>query len=284
MGEAWTLPDTLPSLREVIEIHGLRADKALGQNFLLDQNVTDKIVRFVGDLAAVNAVEIGPGPGGLTRSLLHAGARSIHAIEFDPRAVAALQSLVEASQGRLSVVHADALESDVAALVPAPRVIVANLPYNIATPLLTGWLERWAVDAGFVDAMLLMFQKEVGDRITAQVGSKAYGRLSVLCQALCSVRQVYVLPPSAFTPPPKIYSSVVQFKPINHELCSTSITELEGITRAAFGQRRKMIRSSLKDYAAALEALGFDPTLRAENLSVDDYVALALHCAKQKSA
>jgi 16S rRNA (adenine1518-N6/adenine1519-N6)-dimethyltransferase len=275
MADAFSLPDDLPPLREVIEAHGLRADKALGQNFLLDQNVTDKIARFAGDLAGINVVEIGPGPGGLTRSLLQAGAKSVSAVEFDSRAVGALQALVEAADGRLRVVEADALSVDMATLAEAPRVIVANLPYNIATPLLTGWLGRWAVDPDFLQGMLLMFQKEVAGRITAQVGTKAYGRLTVLCQALCAVRQVYVLPPSAFTPPPKIYSSVVQFRPIKHMLCNDSLSALEALTKAAFGQRRKMIRSSLKDYMGAVEALGFDPTLRAENLSVDDFVALA---------
>jgi 16S rRNA (adenine1518-N6/adenine1519-N6)-dimethyltransferase len=267
--------ETLPSLKEVIAAHDLRADKTLGQNFLLDQNITDKIVRFAGDLSALNIVEIGPGPGGLTRSLLRANAARVVAIEFDPRAVNALQSLSQAAQERLNIIQADALTVDVLQLAPSPRGIIANLPYNIATPLLTGWLEAIARDPSAIDVMVLMFQKEVADRITAQAGSKAYGRLSVLCQWICHVRQVYVLPPSAFTPPPKIKSAVVHFKPIGNAIDMTLFHALEAVTKAAFGQRRKMIRSSLKDYMSAIEALGLDPTARAETLQVKDFVAIA---------
>jgi len=269
----------LPPLREVINAHGLIADKKFGQNFLFDSNITDKITRHAGlscgGLADKNVIEIGPGPGGLTRSLLRAGAKSVTAVEFDPRAVGALQDLKAVSDGRLDVVEGDALETDLMALVPAPRVIVANLPYNIATPLLIGWLKQLRDDAGAYDAFILMFQKEVAQRIVSDVGHKAYGRLSVIANWLCDTKKLFDLSPSAFTPPPKVTSSVVQFVPKALGEDAPRFEYLEALTAAAFGQRRKMIRSSLKDYADAVEACGLNTELRAEALSGNDYIKLA---------
>ncbi len=267
--------EALPPLREVIAQHGLRAEKALGQNFLFDQNITNKIVRQAGDLCGKTVIEIGPGPGGLTRSLLLSDAKKVIALEFDLRAVAALSGLVEAAQGRLQVVHADALATDLTALCAGPRVIVANLPYNIATPLLTGWLAQIRGDSGVYDEMILMFQKEVAQRIVAPVGGKSYGRLSVISQWLCEVRRCFDLPPSAFTPPPKVKSSVVRFVPKALAADAPEFSAVEAVSAAAFGQRRKMIRSSLGDYADAVAALGLDPTGRAETLSPVDFIQLA---------
>ncbi len=268
--------DALPPLREVIAAHELRATKALGQNFLLDRNITDKIARQAGDMSGHSVIEIGPGPGGLTRSLLRAGAARVVAIEFDGRAIEALQSLVEAAQGRLTLVHGDALTADIAALVPqGPRMIIANLPYNIATPLVIGWLQRLRADPAFVDLMLLMFQREVADRITAPVGGKAYGRLGVVAQWLCAVKRAYDLPPSAFTPPPKVSSAVVSFKPQHFNAPQPAFESLEKITACAFGQRRKMLRSALGGYAGLLEVAHIAGDLRAEQLPVADFIKLA---------
>ena len=267
--------ETLPPLREIIAAHDLRAEKSLGQNFLLDQNITDKIARSAGDLSGHTVFEIGPGPGGLTRSLLRTPAAKIIAIEFDPRAIAALQSLKEAAGGRLELIHGDALNTNLTALAPGPRAIVANLPYNIATPLLIGWLRQIRQDPAAFASMTLMFQKEVGDRITAPPGGKAYGRLGVVTGWLCAARSVYELPPSAFTPPPKVKSSVVHFTPKALPADAPAFEAVEAVTAAAFNQRRKMIRSSLKAYLPAIEALGLDPTKRAEELSIEDFIALA---------
>lgn len=267
--------ESLPPLREIIAAHNLRAEKKLGQNFLLDLNLTDKIVRGAGGLSGMNVIEIGPGPGGLTRSLLKTEAVSVTALEFDPRAIEALQSLQAAANGRLTLMQQDALTADLTALVPAPRAIVANLPYNIATPLLIGWLAQIRNDAGAYNSMTLMFQKEVAERITARPGTKAYGRLSILAGWLCETKKVMDLPPGAFTPPPKISSSVVRFIPRPPEADAPPFKAIETLTAAAFGQRRKMLRSSLKDYAAALEACHIDPTMRAEELSIADFISLA---------
>lgn len=267
--------DSLPPLREVIARHNLRAEKALGQNFLLDQNITDKIVRHCGDLAGKTVIEIGPGPGGLTRSLLRSDAHKVIAVEYDPRAVGALEDLKSVSGGRLDIVPADALKTDLTDLCLAPRVIVANLPYNIATPLLTGWLAQIHRDKDVYDEMILMFQKEVGERICAKPGSKAYGRLSVISQWLCDVKSLFDLPPAAFTPPPKVKSCVVRFVPKTLCAGAPDFSAVEAVSAAAFGQRRKMIRSSLKDYGPRIAALGLDPELRAENLRVEDFIALA---------
>jgi 16S rRNA (adenine1518-N6/adenine1519-N6)-dimethyltransferase len=270
-----SLLENLPPLRDVIAAHSLRAEKALGQNFLLDQNLTDKIARQVDAIANKNVIEIGPGPGGLTRSLLRAGAKSVTAIEFDPRAVAALQDLSGRAQGRLRVIHADALQTNVLDMCEGPRVIVANLPYNIATPLLTGWLAQIRRSAGAYDEMILMFQKEVAERIVAAPSTKAYGRISILAQWLCETKKLFDLPPSAFTPPPKVTSSVVRFRPRALEADAPPIEAVEALTAAAFGQRRKMIRSSLKAYLPQIEALGLDSSARAENLPPSTFIALA---------
>ncbi len=278
-----TVPDRLeglPPLRDVIAAHELRAHKALGQNFLLDQNITDKIVTLANVPDQAHIFEIGPGPGGLTRSLLRGSPHHVTAIEFDARAVAALQDLKAASAGRLEIIHGDALDIDLMALSPAPRAIIANLPYNVATPLLIGWLAQIRRDQQAFSSMTLMFQKEVAQRIAAKPGSKAYGRLSVLAQWLCEVRSLYDLPPSAFTPPPKVKSSVVRFVPKQLPQNAPPFESVEALTAAAFGQRRKMIRSSLKEYAHLFPALNLDETVRAENLSVADYTALAQAATK----
>lgn len=233
-------PDLLPPLRDVIARYDLRAEKKLGQNFLLDPNITDKIARLTGDLKGTTVFEIGPGPGGLTRSLLKAGAGKVIAIEFDERAVAALSELQDAAGDRLQIIQGDALQTDLCALAPDGGAhIVANLPYNIATPLLVGWLRQIHDDPGCFAGMTLMFQKEVAQRIAAAQGTKAYGRLSVLSQWLCSVRKLYDLPPSAFTPPPKVSSSVVHFRPRKADDDAPAFATVEKLTADAFGQRRK---------------------------------------------
>lgn len=269
-------PDSLPPLREVIARYDLRAEKKLGQNFLLDTNITDKIARQCGDLTGRTVFEIGPGPGGLTRSLLKAGAGKVIAIEFDARAVEALSGLKEAAGARLEILQADALQTDLCALSPEGQAhIVANLPYNIATPLLVGWLRQIRRNPDCFAGMTLMFQKEVAQRITALPATKAYGRLSVLSQWLCDVRKMYDLPPSAFTPPPKVSSSIVRFTPKQAACDAPAFATLEKLTAAAFGQRRKMLRSSLKDYGVYLDRLGVDPSLRAEVLPPEKYIELA---------
>lgn len=269
--------DSLPPLRDIIRMHDLRAEKKLGQNFLLDLNLTSKIARGAGDLAGASVFEIGPGPGGLTRGILSSGADHLTAIEYDPRAVVALQSLKEAAGGRLSIVQDDALRVDVLAMAQGrPAVIVANLPYNIATPLLTGWLDQIYHHPGAIRSMTLMFQKEVAQRIVAAPHTKEYGRLSILSQWLCDTRVLFDIPASAFTPPPKVTSTVVHFIPKALDKKVPRFSSIEKITAAAFGQRRKMIRGSLKDYMPVIEALGIDPTLRAENLSVDNFIKIAL--------
>lgn len=268
----------LPPLREVINTHNLRAEKSLGQNFLLDSNITDKILTFARDYLkpATTVFEIGPGPGGLTRSILKAHSGPVKAIEFDPRAIEALQGLKNAAQqNRFELIHGDALRVDISALSAAPRAVIANLPYNIATPLLINWLSLIAQNQGQIDVMALMFQKEVAERISAAPHSKAYGRLSVISQWLCHTQGVYDLPPSAFTPPPKVTSSIVRFIPKMLEGVQPKFKTVEMVTAAAFNQRRKMIRSSLKDYLHAIEQCGLDASLRAENLSVENFIALA---------
>jgi 16S rRNA (adenine1518-N6/adenine1519-N6)-dimethyltransferase len=263
----------LPPLRETIAAAGLSARKSLGQNFLLDLNLTRRIARSAGDLATGTTIEIGPGPGGLTRALLIEGAAHVVAIERDERAIDALAPLVEASRGRLEIVCADALTIDPATLGPAPRRIVANLPYNIGTRLLLDWLEF----PERFESLTLMFQKEVADRLVAPVGSEAFGRLSVLVQWLCRVRPLLELPPSAFTPPPKVKSTVVQLVPRATPLVSADRAALEKVTAAAFGQRRKMLRQSLKPLGGdvLLERAGIAPTERPERLSIEDFCRIA---------
>ncbi|MGE3770726.1 MAG: 16S rRNA (adenine(1518)-N(6)/adenine(1519)-N(6))-dimethyltransferase RsmA [Bdellovibrionales bacterium] len=263
---------SLPPLRAVITQYELAAKKSLGQNFLLDLNVTDKIARAAGDLTDKTVIEIGPGPGGLTRALLANGARQVVAIERDRRCVAALQDLVRASDGRLRIIEDDAQKVDVEKLGPAPRVVVANLPYNIGTDLLIGWLLNGAA----YHSLTLMFQKEVASRLVAQVNTEDYGRLSVLAQVASTPKIMMTLPPNAFTPPPKVHSAVVRLVP---KPPAASLDMLGRVTAAAFGQRRKMIRSSLGSLFTEqqLAALGLNPEARAETLAVEDYVRLANH-------
>jgi len=265
----------LPPLRETIAANGLDARKRLGQHFLLDLNLTRRIARAAAPLGEGTVIEVGPGPGGLTRALLLEGAARVIAIEVDRRAIAALQELQEAAAGRLDLLTADALEVDLAGLGPPPRRIVANLPYNVSTALLVRWLHQ----AGQVADMVLMFQKEVADRLAAVPRSKDYGRLSVLAQHVCAVQRLFDVAPSAFVPPPKVTSSVVRLtpRPAGDRLADLAV--LERVTAAAFGQRRKMLRRSLAglfaDPAAVLTGLGLQPTARAEELGVADFVRLA---------
>ena len=268
-------PPDLPPLGDVIRRFDLGARKSLGQHFLLDLNLCRRIARTAGDWAGdwgdVTVIEIGPGPGGLTRALLESGARKVLAVEKDSRCVAALRELSAAYPGRLEVIEADALGTDVQALTSPPRRVVANLPYNIATPLLLGWLRR-ITD---FDGLTLMFQKEVTGRLVAQPGGKAYGRLSVITQWLAEVRHEFNVSKQAFTPRPKVASSVVSVIPRPAPLALADWQALETVTAAAFGQRRKMLRSSLKPLGLDLGALGIEPTVRAEDLSVEEFCAIA---------
>ena len=271
--------DTLPPLREVIARHGLAARKALGQNFLFDLNLTRRIARAAGPLEGVTVIEIGPGPGGLTRALLMEGATRIIAIERDDRALAALAEISAAYPGKLTVIAGDALETDYRKLAGGtPTRIVANLPYNIATPLLVGWLggADWPP---FYESLTLMFQKEVAERIVAKPGGKDFGRLSVLCQYRASAKKLFDVNRSAFTPPPKVTSSIVQLIPRPKPEPECRLDLLERVTAAAFGQRRKMLRASLRSLLpepeALLNALGIDPELRAEQLPVEAFARLA---------
>ncbi|MDP2206116.1 MAG: 16S rRNA (adenine(1518)-N(6)/adenine(1519)-N(6))-dimethyltransferase RsmA [Alphaproteobacteria bacterium] len=267
--------DALPPLRDTIARHGLNAKKNLGQNFLLDLNLTARIARGAGDLSGVNVIEIGPGPGGLTRPLVQSGAAHIYAIERDDRCVAALQELVAAANGRLTILPEDALKVDYAALCPAPRALVANLPYNIATVLLLDWLRH----AEKFKSMTLMFQKEVAERIVAAPRTKDYGRLSVMTQWLCHAHKLFDIPPAAFTPPPKVTSSVVHIVPKEGRADTVPLKTMERLTAAAFGQRRKMLRQSLKslgiDETALLETAGIAGTARAEEIDIAGFVRMA---------
>ena len=277
MGDAATEAG-LPPLRDIIRRHRLSARRGLGQNFLLDINLTRRIARAAGDLAKATVIEIGPGPGGLTRALLAEGARRVIAIERDERCVEALAELADAFPGRLEIVAADALEFDIAGLAAAaarPVRIVANLPYNIATPLLMGWLKRIEL----YDNLTLMFQKEVAERLAAAPGSAAYGRPTIITQWLCTVRRLFDVAPRAFVPAPKVTSTVVQFTPRPAPLAVAKTATLERVTAAAFGQRRKMLRSALKTLTAdplrLLDAAGVSPTARAEELEIEAFCALA---------
>jgi len=279
---------TLPPLREVIDRHGLLAKRSLGQNFLLDLNLTGRIARAGGMFSGVNVIEVGPGPGGLTRGLLDTDAKSIHAIERDDRCVAALQELVEAADGRI-ILHADdALKMDYGVICPPPRAIVANLPYNIATTLLIGWLKQLTL----FQSLTLMFQKEVADRITAETRTKDYGRLSVLVQWLAHAEKKFDIPPEAFTPPPKVTSSVVHIVP-KPRTDTVRIDTMERLTAAAFGQRRKMLRQSLKSLGSSypgflpepfLEKAGVPATARAEEIDIPGFIRMAKILQDMKKA
>ena len=275
--------DALPPLRDVIANHELKARKSLGQNFLLDLNLTAKIARQVGDLANFDVLEIGPGPGGLTRGLLAEGARRVVAVEKDRRCIPALEDIAAHHPERLQVLEGDALDIDPTLHLTAPIRIAANLPYNIGTELLVRWLTppRWPP---FWQSLTLMFQREVAERITAQPGSKAYGRLAILAQWRCTADIVLSLPPEAFTPPPKVSSAVVHLVALKEPKFPADAKTLERVVATAFNQRRKMLRSALKplgsDIEDRLRAAGIAPTDRAENIPLEGFCALARALAR----
>ncbi|MEX5729186.1 16S rRNA (adenine1518-N6/adenine1519-N6)-dimethyltransferase [Rhodovulum iodosum] len=275
--------DDLPPLRAVIAAHGLQARKALGQNFLLDLNLTAKIARVAGDLAGADVLEVGPGPGGLTRGLLSEGARRVVAVEKDARCLPALAEIAAAYPGRLSVLEGDALRVDVAAHLAPPVKVVANLPYNVGTELLVRWLtpEIWPP---FWESLTLMFQREVAERIVAAPGGKAYGRLAVLAQWRCEARIAMRLPAEAFLPPPKVSSAVVHLRALPAPRFPADPEVLQRVVAAGFNQRRKMLRASLKGLAPDIEdrlrAAGLSPTDRAEQVPVEGFCALAREVAR----
>lgn len=271
-------------MREVIARHGIVARQGLGQNFLFDLNLTGRIARAAEPFGDATIIEIGPGPGGLTRALLTAGARRVIAIERDARCLAALGELAAAYPERLQLIAADALTVDPAEVGDPPRKIVANLPYNIATALLLGWLDR----IGEYESLTLMFQREVAERLTAAPRSKAYGRLSVLVQWLADTQILFDVPARAFVPPPKVMSSVVRILPRAEPLAAAQKSTLERVTAAAFGQRRKMLRTSLKPLGVPIGALvqraGVAPTARAEELTIAEFCRLARAVEEYESA
>ncbi|WP_439122421.1 16S rRNA (adenine(1518)-N(6)/adenine(1519)-N(6))-dimethyltransferase RsmA [Marivita sp.] len=274
--------DSLPPLRDVIATHGLSAKKALGQNFLLDLNLTAKIARQAGDLTGMDVLEVGPGPGGLTRGLLAEGARKVLAVEKDPRCLPALAEIAEAYPGRLEVVGGDALEVNALERLTPPIAICANLPYNVGTELLVRWLTpaEWPP---VWTSLTLMFQKEVAQRIVAKPGDKAYGRLAVFAQWRCDAHIAMHLPPEAFSPPPKVSSAVVHLRALPAPRFEADAKVLERVVAAGFNQRRKMLRASLKglspDIEDHLNAVGIPPTERAERVSVEAFCALARRLA-----
>ena len=275
--------DDLPPLRDIIVNHGLDAKKSLGQNFLLDLNLTSKIARLAGDISGHDVLEVGPGPGGLTRGLLAAGARRVVALEKDPRCMPALAQISAAYPGRLDVFNADALEFDMRGQLTGPVRVVANLPYNVGTELLVRWLtpKDWPP---FWSSLTLMFQKEVAERIIAKPGTKAYGRLGILAQWKSTPSVVMELPPEAFTPPPKVHSAVVHLEALATPRFPAPAGLLSSTVAMAFNQRRKMLRSSLKsaapDIETALRDAGLEPTARAEEISLEGFCALARRLAK----
>ncbi len=263
--------DGLEPLRDIIASHDLRAQKSLGQNFLMDLNLTYRIAKSEGDLSNTTVIEIGPGPGGLTRAILKAGAKRVIAIERDPRCFKALQYIEDAYPGRFDRIEGDALDIECATLGEKPRRIIANLPYNVATPLLIGWLKTISA----FDGLTLMFQKEVADRLVAERGTKAYGRLSVMTQWLCDTKRELNVDRKAFTPAPKVMSTVVTLTPRPEPLAPAAWADMERVVQMAFGQRRKMLRQSLKPLGLDLAALGIAETARAEELSVEDFATIA---------
>lgn len=277
--------DALPPIKEILNQHDIRADKKFGQNFLLDINLTKKIVRLAGDIENHHIIEVGPGPGGLTRALLASNAAAVTAIEMDPRFIDLLSPLDDMCEKPFRLIQEDALEIDITDISKTPRSIIANLPYNVATPLLIGWLKQ----ADKIASMALMFQKEVGERIVASQGDKAYGRLGILANYLCHVKKLITLPPGAFTPPPKVHSAVIQLIPRDDVKDRLALVpSLEHVTGLAFNQRRKMIRSSLKplltQYPSLLSDLGINETKRAEELSLDQFIALAKYIDDRKKS
>jgi 16S rRNA (adenine1518-N6/adenine1519-N6)-dimethyltransferase len=271
-----------PPLRDVIARHGLDARKSLGQHFLLDENLCAKIARNAGDLTGRHIIEVGPGPGGLTRALLATPAASVTAVEIDPRAVGAITELQADHAGRLHLIQADALSLDLATLTPAPRQIVANLPYNVGSPLLVRWLHQ----AAQWERLTLMFQQEVAERIAAPPGSPGYGRLSVLAQLTCQAHILMRIPPAAFTPPPAVHSAVIALIPHNQQPTPELLAAVERVTAAAFGQRRKMLRGSLKGLGGEtlLKSANIDPSRRAETLSITEFTVLAETCLRRPGA
>jgi 16S rRNA (adenine1518-N6/adenine1519-N6)-dimethyltransferase len=270
--------DNLPPLKDIISKYEIRAKKSLGQNFLLDLNLTSKIARYAGNLKQSDVLEIGPGPGGLTRSLLNEGARQVVSIEKDNRCIAALEEIQSLFPGRLRLLQGDALSMNVTQYLSDPIKIIANLPYNIGTELLVRWLnsKNWP---SFWQSMTLMFQKEVANRIVARPGSKAYGRLSVMSQWRCNTKIVFNIPATAFTPPPKVESAVVHFEALNEPKFPAEVDKLEFVVSKAFNQRRKMLRGALKGHFINVEeglfSIGVLPTKRAENITVQEYCAMS---------
>lgn len=270
--------DNLPPLKDVISKYEIRAKKSLGQNFLLDLNLTSKIARYAGNLKQSDVLEIGPGPGGLTRSLLNEGARQVVSIEKDNRCIAALEEIQSLFPGRLKLLQGDALSMNVTQYLSDPIKIIANLPYNIGTELLVRWLnsKNWP---SFWQSMTLMFQKEVANRIVAHPGSKAYGRLSVMSQWRCNTKIAFNIPATAFTPPPKVESAVVHFEALNEPKFPAEVDKLEFVVSKAFNQRRKMLRGALKGHFINVEeglfSIGVLPTKRAENITVQEYCAMS---------
>ncbi len=270
--------DDLPPLREVIAAHGLSARRSLGQNFLMDLNLTARIARQAGDLSGCDVLEVGPGPGGLTRGLLAEGARRVVAVEKDTRCLPALEQIAAANPGRLTVVGGDALDIDPGGLLRPPVRVVANLPYNVGTEMLVRWLtpETWPP---FWESLTLMFQREVAERIVARPGGGAYGRLAVLAQWRTEARIVMDLPPAAFTPPPRVRSAVVHLAARARPLCDADAGALSKLVARAFNQRRKMLRSALRGLAPDIEeriaSAGLEPTARAEQVPIEGFCALA---------
>ena len=270
--------EKLPPLKDVISRHQLRAKKSLGQNFLLDLNLTSKIARYAGNLDQFDILEIGPGPGGLTRSLLHEGARKVVAIEKDNRCIEALEEIQATFPGRLKLLQGDALSTNASEHLADPVRIIANLPYNIGTELLVRWLtsKTWP---SFWQSMTLMFQKEVANRIVASPGSKAYGRLSVLSQWRCHTKIAFIVPATAFTPPPKVESAIVHFEALKEPKFPAELKVLEFVVSKAFNQRRKMLRGALKGYFQNVEegllSIGVLPTKRAEDITLQEYCAMS---------
>ena len=270
--------EKLPPLKDVISKHKLSAKKSLGQNFLLDLNLTSKIARYAGNLEQSDVLEIGPGPGGLTRSLLNEGARKVVAIEKDTRCIAALEDVQTQFSGKLKIVQGDALSTEVRQYLTHPVQIIANLPYNIGTELLVRWLNSTTWPS-FWQSMTLMFQKEVANRIVASPGSKAYGRLSVMAQWRCNTKIAFNIPATAFTPPPKVESSIVHFEALKEPRFPAEVNKLEFVVSKAFNQRRKMLRKSLKGHFKNVEegllAIGIVPTKRAENVTIQEFCLMA---------
>ena len=270
--------ETLPPLKDVISKHKLSAKKSLGQNFLLDLNLTSKIARYAGNLEQSDVLEIGPGPGGLTRSLLNEGARKVVAIEKDTRCIAALEEIQKQCNGKLKIVQGDALSTEVRQYLTHPVQIIANLPYNIGTELLVRWLNSTTWPS-FWQSMTLMFQKEVANRIVASPGSKAYGRLSVMAQWRCNTKIAFNIPATAFTPPPKVESSIVHFEALKEPRFPAEVNKLEFVVSKAFNQRRKMLRGALKGHFKNVEegliAIGVVPTKRAENVTIQEFCLMA---------